>query len=709
MLPRVALSKEFLEAYSRLPRGQQKKVREFTEKFQRNPTGPGIHFEPVRDAIDDKVRSVRIDQAYRAIVIQPPRGDVYLCVWVDHHDEAYAWARKKRFEVNPASGVFQLYELDVPAPEPVAPEVETPAGLFDRFENRELLMAGLPEPLLPAVRALQSDEDLEALAPHLPEDAAEVLFQLAAGYSLGEALEEMERSRVGKEAVDVEDFQEALKQPGSQRGFKVLDDEQDLDAMLEAPLEQWRIFLHPTQRKLVETHANGPMRVLGGAGTGKTVVLMHRAKHLARSEFTSPGDRILVTTFTRNLALDLETNLKNLCGSAFSRLEVTNLHSWAVGFLRSRGQDFRIVQGSERTSCWKQALEGEVSGLPRSFYMDEWDHVIQAQGIESREAYFRASRGGRGTRLSRTRRADVWKVMARYREILDAEGMVEWPDVIREARTCLESADAEPPYCAVLADEVQDFSPEALRLLRALVAPGPNDVFLVGDGHQRIYGRHTPLSRLGFEIRGRRSRRLRLNYRTTQRIRSFAVGLLEGRVIDDLDEGTDSLQGYCSIRTGLQPVIKQLSSAAEENEFIVACVRSWLEKAPPASICVAARSSKQIRNGCKPALEAAGISCVILEKELETEVDPQAVRLATMHRLKGLEFSRVLISGVQKGQVPSAAALRSAPDDAGREDAELQERCLLYVAATRARDELVVVGWGEMSPFLEEIHRASDG
>jgi superfamily I DNA/RNA helicase len=709
--PKVALSKEFLTAYSRLPVGIQKKVREFTEKFQQDPTHPGLHFERLNVA-DDKVRSVRIDQAYRAIVIQPPKGDVYLCVWVDHHDEAYRWVRNKRFEVNPSSGVFQLFEVDQEAPnlghpphprQPAKPARASPAkapqGLFSAHDDEALLLAGVPLPLLPAVRALATESDLDAIKTHLPEDAAEVLYGLAMGMTLDESLSEVERAAARKPKVDVTDFVAALAEPTSQRQFLVVQGDRELTATFNQPLAQWRIFLHPTQQKLVAMHANGPVRVLGGAGTGKTVVLMHRARHLAQQ--LQDGEKLLVTTFTRNLAADLADNLRNLCGEAsplLRRIEVTNLHAWAFQFLGRQGIRFELAADAQKRLHRMDLAIDEIgdAGLPRTFFLEEWDRVVQAQEILDKEGYFAARRTGRGVRLDRRQRALAWDVFARYRQSLERDKALEWQDVVREARLVLEKKAGTLPFKAVCADEVQDFTPSEIRLLRALAPRGSNDLFLVGDGHQRIYGQAVVLSQCGIDVRGR-SRRLKLNYRTTDRIARRGMAILQGVPVDDLDGGFDSIQGYTSLRVGVEPEIHVFRSEAEEATFVRQKVRSWLTAGTaPESICIGARTGHPLKHRYQPLLEQEGIASVILEGD---NAAGTGVRLATMHRLKGLEFQHVLLADVSDGVVPLAATLAS-EDQTTRTAAQVQERCLLYVACTRARDELVITGFGMPSPLL---------
>lgn len=702
---RVAFSKDFLSSYSKLPRKIQRKVRDFTEKFQRDPTQSGVNFERLNGCRDSKVRSVRIDQAYRAIVIHPPKGDVFLCVWVAHHDDAYDWVRNKRFEVNPRLGTFQLFELtdeaveaaERPEPVPVAPP--TPR-LFDTHDEEDLLLAGVPQVLLATVQALKTDDDLDELAPHLPADSAEMLYLLAAGYTLYEAIEEADRTKSAPAAVDVEDFEAALARPESQGTFRVVDDEEELEAMLDAPLEQWRVFLHPSQRRLVKMDAKGPVRVLGGAGTGKTVVLMHRARHLVSEVFTDPNDRVLVTTFTKNLALDLKANLKQLCGrEAFGRLEIVNLHKWADAFMKRQGHPFRLLHSErKRRELFETAVSEGDDEFPLEFYIEEWDQVVQPQDVDSRDAYLTARRVGRGTRLGRKQRARAWQVFERYRELLEQGGYSEWQDLVREARMFIEKQRISLPYRAVLSDEVQDFTVNELKLLRAIVPPGPQDLFVVGDAHQRIYGMPTVLGRCGIEIRGR-SRRLKVNYRTTEQIRNRAVSILEGCDVDDLDGGLDSLKGYSSLRHGPTPEIQHFASEAEERQFIVDRLKAWIDGDVPAeSICLSARTHAQLDERYEPILKGAGYDVVQVQTDPEAEADKPGIRLATMHRMKGLEFSRVLLAGVQEGKCP----LQTGPsaDAASEEDHELRERCLLYVAATRARDELAVCGFGEPSRLL---------
>ena len=700
----LAIANSFLDSFAKLPKSQQKKVTAITTRFKQDPTRSGQNFERYTAARDSKVRSIRVDKAYRLIVIQPDQGDTLLCVWVDHHDEAYRWAKNRVFEINPKSGVLQVFSVEE-AEAVVEAQVEkapTPKvrGLFDAFDEEELLLAGVPLPLLETVRALTSEQDLDALAPHLPEDAREMLYLLAAGFSFLDALEDASRPSESK-PVDTEDFMAALELPQTQRSFHVVEGEAELLAILDAPLEKWRVFLHPSQKRLVQMNAKGPVRVLGGAGTGKTVVLMHRVKHLLTEVFTKPEDRILVTTYTKTLAEDLQRQLKNLCGEAASRVEVKHLHAWALTYYeRQVGRQLRIAEDRDRKQAMEAAIaEADVEGYPMSFFMEEWDQVVQPQNAFTEASYLKARRVGRGTRLGRKQRLEVWQVLERYREHLDLARLVEWQDVIREVCLYLEQGERRLPYRAVLADEVQDLTPNELRLLRAMIPPGEADLFLVGDAHQRIYGGVTRLGACGIEIRGR-SKRLKINYRTTEEIRNQAIAVLEGLDIDDLDGGVDSLKGYRSLRSGPKPELLHCGSAEEEGAVIVELLRKWTAEVPAGEICVAARTNTLIKKRYSYLLEQEGIEHTLLDKK---GPPGKGVRLATMHRLKGLEFSRVLLVAVKDGELPKKLPEGALADAASVEDHEKRERCLLYVAATRARDQLAITGFGRPSSLMKPV------
>ena len=349
-----AMSIDFLDALGRLPRHQQKGARALVSKFTRNPTSPGLNYETIRGAKDRQMRSLRIDESYRAIVHRPVEGNTYMLLWADKHDEAYRWAKRHQCDVNPETGAIQVYQPQTVTPPSTQGTIKhglpPPQGPFASLRARELTRLGVPAALAAQVRGWTGENDLERNKERLPLEAYESLFF----YLAGDPYEKLVRDReVRLDPVDPNDLAAALLRDDSRSRFVLIHDEVELEAMLNAPLEKWRVFLHPTQRKLVERERNGPVRVLGGAGTGKTVVAMHRARWLANQE---DSRKILFVTFTRNLAIDIENNLRQICGEKeMKRIEVRTLDSWVKGYLKSRQCDFDILYGQD-DHAWRQAL-----------------------------------------------------------------------------------------------------------------------------------------------------------------------------------------------------------------------------------------------------------------------------------------------------------------------------------------------------------------
>ena len=700
---KMAMSSDFLDAFARLPRPQQRGVRTLISRFNADSTASALNYEKIHAARDPAMRSLRIDQGYRAIVLKPEQGDVHMLLWADRHDAAYAWAGRHECRINPETGALQVYEpCTAPVPEAEAPPSEAPADAaappaFGTLRDRELARLGVPSAMLTEVRTVRDDADLDAMQPRLPLEAYEALFL----YLAGESYEQLVRDREAPpEPVDTGDFATALARHESRGRFVVVEDELELEAMLNAPLERWRVFLHPSQRRLVERQWNGPARVLGAAGTGKTVVAMHRARWLARN--LPERGRILFTTFTRNLAADIEHNLGAICKpEELGRIDVTNLDRWMVRFLRGRRYEFRIVFGRDR-DAWQRALDLKPADpdFPDAFHEDEWEQVVQAHGVTTLDDYLRVSRVGRGSRLNRAARAKAWRVFDEYRTRLAERGLKEVDDAYRDAAALLQNDPGRLDYTAVIVDEAQDMGAQAYRLIRAIVPDGANDLFVVGDGHQRIYGRNkVVLGRCGIDVRGR-SRKLRLNYRTTEETRRWAARLLAGRAIDDLDGGSDDDKGITSLTRGPKPLLRHFENGEKQSAFIVNYLKQIkAEDSSLRGVCVVARTRRE-RDAIGSALKEQDLAHVTLEAGTVDSAEAEGVRLATMHRVKGLEFDRVVMASINADLVPLPAAIDARGDAVERESAETEERALVYVAATRAKKELLVLSFHTPSRLL---------
>lgn len=694
--PTVAISADFLTAYAALPRQKQGKVTEFFNKFRNDPTHPGINFEKINEGIDKNICSVRIDDTYRGIIVREPESNVYILLWVDHHDEAYAWAKRKKCSINKLTGSVQIFDVQEVIEEQNT--IDEPA-LFASISDEVFERIGLPEEQLPMIKAIKTLEGLHSLKAAIPEDAFEGLEWLGNGFTVDEVLSTLYPET---EHVDVKDndFAAALQTDASKKSFVIVDGEEELQAIMQEPLEKWRIFLHPTQRKVVGKKFNGPARVLGGAGTGKTVVAMHRAKMLV-SNLNSDG-KILFTTYTKNLAEDIKDNLRKICSAEeMKRIDIINLDAWVSNFLRRQGYEYQIVYDEEVDKAWRDAIAiagGELSFV-ENFYKDEWVKVVQAQEVYDKVAYCKAPRIGRGVRLDRKIRMQIWDVFDEYQNIMNEKLQRDVETAMYECRKILENKKLTGQYTSIIVDEGQDLSPSAYRLLRSLAGEEhENDIFIVGDSHQRIYRNKAVLSKCGINVRGRSSY-LRINYRTTEEIRKFAFGLLNGVSFDDLDEDYDNGKGCQSLTHGDKPEIKEFATPEEELDYLVSRIHeleaSGVEQK---NICIVARTHKLLDNYIA-GLQRAGIKSFEIKANKTDDRSFEGVRIATMHRVKGLEFDHVFAVAVNKKVLPFGTRA-DFEDDISLEEFRTGEKCLLYVALTRARKSACVTCYGGLSELI---------
>ena len=677
-MAQLMLHREVLNNFGRLPSKVQKKVYELTRKFEEDSTQASIHLEPVKAAKDSKVRSARVGDDFRAIVIAPEQGDVYLLTHVDHHDEAYRWCKNKHFEAHGALGTLQIFDVEevnkavAPAqPQQAEPALAAPYPL-DNLDDGELFQAGVPKALIPAVRAVRTDSAFEQLAEYLPKEAAQVLYGIAMGLSLDQSLEEM----LGE--VDT-----SVSKPAGPGDFSHLADvanmdlvlvegEEHLKEILSEDIEEWRIFLHPYQRKLVQWNVKGPMKIYGAAGTGKTVALMHRSVWLAKQ--VADQERLLLTTYTTNLSVTIKALLEQLAPKEHSRIEVTNLHQLARTISFRCGWRGKIAEDNDLSQVWDQVLVREVHKqleFERGFIVSEFDEIVDRMGIDSEEAYLTTVRSAR-PRLGRKQRKQLWKVFADVQRELAKRNLLTFEGVVHQARLAVEQGRF-PPYKHVLVDELQDFGLEALRLIRALSPIDQelaNPLCVVGDGHQRLYHQiPIPLSRAGINVRGR-SRRLKINYRTSEQIRRWAHGLLQGIEIDDLDGGIAETTGDRSVFRGPDPQVINCASMQDAAKAVTTWVKGLLEAGLGThEICITPPDSAVVS-----ALESEGVPTLELKpRQKDPGQEEQGVRYGTKKRIKGLEFRAI-------------ALLYSGDRSPGS-----GERFANYVAATRAREKLLVV------------------
>lgn len=693
---KIAISSDFLTAFARLPRSIQGKVTEFVNKFRNDPNSPGINYEKLANGADRKIYSVRIDDTYRGIVVRQKETGVYLLLWVDHHDEAYQWASRKRCDVNPKTGAIQVYDIQTVVEERT---VQAAEPIFAVATDEQLLKLGLPEAQLDFVRSFTDKEEFHKAEGSIPADVYEYLSWIAEGFPVEEVLELCEEEQTVEEQTY--DLARALDMPATLKSFVVVDGEDELRRIMAEPLEKWRVFLHPTQRKIVQKKYSGAARVLGGAGTGKTVVAMHRAKYLASK--LSGQQRILFTTFTANLAADIRENLRKICTpEELRKIEIIHLDAWVNQFLKESGFSAEISYDEVINPLWEQAVLLANVELPfeTSFYEEEWNRVVIAQEALSLEKYIKATRNGRGTRLDRKKRMLVWKVFDNYQNLMKERQVRDINTAMYESTKLLQAAGTKVRYPHIIVDEGQDFSDSAYRLLRALAGDEhENDLFIVGDSHQRIYRNYPTLSKCGINVRGRSSI-LKINYRTTEEIRNYAFALLSGISFDNLDDDVDLGDKCQSLTHGEKPIIKNFKDASGEFEYIVGEIKK-LQSAGVAltDVCIVARTKKLV-NDYIVELTKAGIRSYTIKRNKSDDRACDGLRVATMHRVKGLEFKYVFIAAVNNRIVPLPSAINRT-DIISESETVTSEKCLLYVAMTRAQKGVYITSYGKESEFIK--------
>lgn len=681
---------------------------DFLHKFRQNPDSPGLRRKQLKG--DSRLWSARITDDYRALLLHI-EGNDFLVVAVRHRRDVYDDLERYEYRINRVTGGIEVVDLAAigdsavgrllpapagsPAAAPAAPAARP--GLFAGYTDEQLLDLGVAEPLLPSIARVTTEDELLALVEIAPQLTAEVLLALYEGRSLDEVLEQITAPVRSPEPVDTEDYATALARPAT----PVTSDDAALQAVIDQPFERWQVFLHPTQRTLVERHFNGPAKVGGGPGTGKTIVALHRARHLARQLPASEDRKILLTTFNRNLAADLRARLLSLAGAEVAdRVEVVNIDKLASRLVSEAGvgRGRRVIPDFEVPREWDALLlEVGETRFSAEFLADEWSQVILGQAIEDRTGYFQARRTGRGKALTREDRDHIWTLVERFEQRLAERNAWTWRQVAANAARLEIARGGQPRYAHVVVDEAQDLAAAHWKILRALVAEGPNDIFLVGDTHQRIYDNYVTLSSLGINVRGRSSR-LTLSYRTTRQILGTALSMLDGTTYDDLDGGADTLAGYRSLLRGERPLMRGAATWADEQELIVGQVKEWSGAGATVAVCLPTR---EMVTAVVDRLTATGIDASEIGPDGPKR--PDSVHVGTMHRFKGLEYQRMIIGGVCEGLVPRADIERLRNDTRRYERERLRDRSLLFVAATRARDGLAITWHGTRSPFLPAI------
>jgi len=694
----LRIASTFTASLARLTVQEQCAAKLAAFDLQAEGAGPGGRLHRLNRPKDRNFWSVRVNADLR-LILHRSEGSLLLC-YVGHHDDAYRWAESRRIERHPTTGAAQIVELRETVRETVrevvvprfveAPEAapEPPKKPFAGVPHHELLAYGVPEEWLSEVAEATEATILE-LADHLPAEAAEALLELATGGT-------------PKLPVRTEPGADPFAHPDAQRRFRIVADAEELERALDAPWEKWIVFLHPAQREIVELDFNGPARVAGSAGTGKTIVALHRAVHLARAHLDT---RVLLATFSDPLAAALHERLKRLIGNQPQLAERLEVHSMAAVARRLYEANFgspdMASEEEQRSLIGAAATETPGHKFTPAFLWSEWSQVVDAWQLGSWEAYRDVTRLGRKTRLAERHRAVLWSIYEKVRTELEARGKLTVPAMFERltARVGRAAAQGRPAFDFAVIDEAQDVSVAELRFLAALGGDRPNALFFAGDLGQRIFRAPFSWCALGVDVRGR-SQTLRINYRTSHQIRRAADRLLPAELAD-VDGVAEERRGTVSAFNGPEPEVWVLPTVEQET----ATVADWLgrlhaEGLPSQEIGVFVRSEAELDRATaavrRAGLEAAAVASTGLAKR-------GSVAIGTMHLAKGLEFRAVAVMACDDEIVPLQSRIEQVGDEADLEEVYDTERHLLYVACTRARERLLVSGVEPASEFLEDL------
>ncbi|TFL16710.1 UvrD-helicase domain-containing protein [Jannaschia formosa] len=661
----VALATSFTKALGKLTEDERKQAKITALDVQTDPDMPGLSLHRITHARDPNFWSARVSRDLR-LILHKTTGST-LIAYVGHHDDAYAWAERRRIEVHPKTGAMQIVELRERIEDVVVQrfvDAELPP-VINGFDAATVLSWGVPEDWVEDVLAA-TDATVLDVAGHLPEEAAEAVLRAAAG----------EPPLAEPPAPDAPT---GLDHPDARRRFRLIGDQAELAAALDAPWDEWTIFLHPAQREFAERDFSGPARVIGSAGTGKTVVALHRAARLARA-----GGRVLLSTFSDSLAVDLSAKTDRLAaGTAWRALiDVATVRDVVARLLPPELQLATDAQVAKALSAAAAAAEA----APHLDFLEaEWRLIVDAWNVTDANTYRELPRLGRGVRLPAGKRDAVWPIFERTRTTLLDAGAVTPAAAMHRVAADLGAGKLAPPFDHVIVDEAQDLSPPELTLLAALAKDRPNGLFFAGDIGQRIFRAPFPWSRAGVDVRGR-SRALKVNYRTSHEIRIQTETLLPRRLVE-ADGLEEDRTGITSVFHGPLPALNGFPDPEAEKS---ACI-AWLaarkaEGASPDRAAILVRSEAEVPRG-----------------EAVAEGSNHPIPVLLMHDAKGREFQTVILVACDADVVPSEARLLEAEDERAMAEVFETERHLLYVAATRARDHLWISGVEPVSDFLIDL------
>lgn len=669
-----------------LPKNVQLRVRDFQKKFKENPYSTAINLEKIASFEDQNLRTARIDNTYRAI-IGVASDETYCLLYIDHHDEAMRWAQHKRFAWNSYTSSFQVTSVAIEEQTVSIPSAPAEETAFSKYTDEQLLRIGVPEHQLSLVRSIKGYDDLDKAEQDLSSDVFENLFYLLdEGTDINNIITEVEagKENAGNTSIN------------NKRNFIEITDDEELERVIKEGTEKWEIFLHPSQRLLVDKSYGGSVKVTGGGGTGKTVAALHRLKKLADE---GSAKSVLYTTYTKTLIRNISERIGSL-GVKTQNCVIDNIDKLALdmakgyGLIPANATVLDYGPGSrDSEEIWDHIVADNLSTFGVDFLKREYLDVVVYNNNKTLEEYYRQSRAGRTQPLNRKQRAEVWALVEQYIAAKKEANQYDRNEIFNIVANYLNENEIRP-FKHVIADEIQDFSNPELRFLRALVAEAPDDLFLVGDPYQRIYNhRKIAFSQVGINVRGKRSKRLRVNYRTTEEIKKAATNVVNGCSFDDFDGVPESLAGYVSLMHGDKPEYKMFSNRNEEItgilEFIKMCRDNGMEYSDIVIACY-------FKDSLKPVQDALHRNNIPYNNLMNIGTgNEHGVHLSTFHNMKGLEFKVVILSDVNSRSFPYKHPGFEEMDAVEKRNHLMNQKALMYVAITRAMQKVLITGSGE--------------
>jgi hypothetical protein len=699
----IYLHQSFFESIIHLPKSQQSKLSKFIKQFQENPSHPSINLHSVGDSmVDDRVRGAKLDDSYRVIVLPSETGDNYLLLYADKHDLAYNWAKTKRFEFKNRNGYFQISDThfeNLPIPK---------ESLFSKFSDEDLYQAGIEPYDIETIRKIESKEDLISVMKYFDPLVQSVLSFMADGLTVTESLKESIQeeepiasalsSIIYLTSTELSQTTKVLEvDPKTLENIEIAnanqiikyDKELDWEKIFRESLDKWRIFLHPSQKKIVNRKFSGPLMITGSAGTGKTIVLIHRAVRYLEENRNA---KILFLTFSSNLTIEIRNLMKKLLQDRgltsinTSQLEIASLYRFAESLNKKSGWSGTIVPRSDEKllRIWDKVTNDLPAGFPLSTedLINEYFDIKELKGIYDLDSYLTTIRSNR-ERISREERKQVWAQFEIFESELKKRSLRTAEHAVHEGRIYFEKSKNQK-YDHIFVDEVQDMSVEALKFIKSLSGYGDiaeHGITLAGDAHQRVYRTHVMPKNADIQLQGR-SAKLRVNYRTSEQIRNFSHSLLLGLNSDGINEEIQKTIGDISTFSGPNPSLYQAGSWDASMAQCKEIVSEWTSQGyKEHEICfVYSDSAGLLTDSPLDLLRKAGLPIFELTAFQEDRDDIAGFRLGTVKRIKGLEFKSVLfIFNPDHSYLKNLNAL------------SIFDRCELYVGTTRARERLAMI------------------